>query len=111
MVKRGEIWWADFGTPLGSEPGFVRPAIVVSSDRFNRSRLRTVIVAPVTSNLSRAAHAGTMRLPLGLLDRPSLVLAHRLRVVDRSRLIQHAAELPTPERQELDQCLRLVFDL
>ncbi|MHB1712493.1 MAG: type II toxin-antitoxin system PemK/MazF family toxin [Acidimicrobiales bacterium] len=37
MVVRGETWWADFGEPLGSEPGFRRPAVVISSERFKRS--------------------------------------------------------------------------
>ncbi len=44
MVARGEVWWADFGEPFGSEPGYERPVLVVSSDRYNRSRIGTVIV-------------------------------------------------------------------
>ena len=43
MVARGEVWWIDFGEPVGSEPAYLRPALVVSSDRFNRSRIATVI--------------------------------------------------------------------
>jgi hypothetical protein len=42
VVKRGELWWVDFGEPAGSEPGWQRPAVVVSSDLFNRSRIATV---------------------------------------------------------------------
>ncbi|MEX0790499.1 MAG: type II toxin-antitoxin system PemK/MazF family toxin, partial [Actinomycetota bacterium] len=38
-MNRGELWWVDFGEPAGSEPGYRRPAAVVSSDRFNRSRI------------------------------------------------------------------------
>ena len=34
---RGDIWWVDFGDPLGSEPGWRRPAIIVQSDDFNKS--------------------------------------------------------------------------
>ena len=45
MVARGEVWWADFGEPFGSEPGYERPVLVVSSDRYNRSRIGTVIVS------------------------------------------------------------------
>ena len=41
----------DFGEPLGSEPGYRRPALVVSSDRFNRSRIATVIVSAITGDL------------------------------------------------------------
>ena len=36
-MTRGEIWWADFGLPFGSEPGFRRPVLIVQDDSFNRS--------------------------------------------------------------------------
>ena len=51
MVARGEVWWIDFGEPVGSEPAYLRPALVVSSDRFNRSRIATVIVSAITGDL------------------------------------------------------------
>lgn len=51
MVARGEVWWIDFGEPVGSEPAHLRPALIVSSDRFNRSRIATVIVSAITGDL------------------------------------------------------------
>ena len=33
---RGDIWWADFGIPFGSEPGFRRPVLIIQSDAFNK---------------------------------------------------------------------------
>ena len=48
-MKRGEVWWADFGEPFGSEPGYRRPVIIVQSDFFNRSRIGTILVIPLTS--------------------------------------------------------------
>ena len=50
MVAHGEVWWIDFGEPVGSEPAYLRPALVVSSDRFNRSRIATVVVSAITGN-------------------------------------------------------------
>ena len=50
-MKRGEIWWASMGEPRGSEPGYNRPVIIVSSNEFNQSLIQTVIVVVVTSNL------------------------------------------------------------
>ncbi|HLF11480.1 MAG TPA: type II toxin-antitoxin system PemK/MazF family toxin [Gammaproteobacteria bacterium] len=35
------MWWADLGEPDGSEPRYRRPVVIVQSDAFNRSRLRT----------------------------------------------------------------------
>ena len=45
MVPRGDLWWIDFADPSGSAPGYRRPGVVVSSDRFNRSRPVTVLLA------------------------------------------------------------------
>jgi len=48
---RGEIWWADFGVPFGSESGFKKPVVVVQNDDFNKSNIGTVIVVPLTTKL------------------------------------------------------------
>src|SRR5664280_2811918 len=46
VARRGEVWLVDFGTPVGHEQGFQRPAVVVSDDRLNGSRAELVIVIP-----------------------------------------------------------------
>lgn len=51
VIKRGEIWWASLDEPRGSEPGYRRPVVIVSSNEFNQSIINTVIVAIVTSNV------------------------------------------------------------
>ena len=53
-MNRGEIWWADLAEPRGSEPGSRRPVLIVQDDLLNRSRLKTLMVVPLTSNLLRA---------------------------------------------------------
>lgn len=112
-MRRGEIWWVDFGEPQGSEPGYRRPAVVVSSDRFNRSRIRTVLVAAVTSNVSLAAAPGNLALApeeTGL-DRPSVVNVSQLACIDRGMLVRRAGALPAPQRHALDTGLRLALSL
>lgn len=113
MVARGEIWWADFGDPVGSEPGFRRPALVVSSDRFNRSRIRTVMVAALTSNLRLAAAPGNVEIPRGVagLAKDSIVNISQTLVVDRSRLVELAGILPYHLMFQVDDGLRLHLDL
>lgn len=49
-MTRGEIWWVDFGLPLGSEVGFKRPVIILQNNVLNESKLKTVIVLPLTTN-------------------------------------------------------------
>jgi mRNA interferase MazF len=48
---RGEIWWAQFGIPSGSEAGYKRPVLIVQDDSFNKSGIKTIVVLPLTTNL------------------------------------------------------------
>ena len=63
VVERGQIWWVDLGEPIGSEPGFRRPILIVQSDAFNRSRLRTVLAVVLTSNLRLVDAPGNVLIP------------------------------------------------
>lgn len=62
MIRRGDLRWYDFGVPRGAEVGY-RPPVVVQNDAANRSRMRTTLVCPLTTNLRRAAARGNVRLP------------------------------------------------
>lgn len=113
MVKRGEIWWVDFGEPTGSAPGYRRPAAVISSDRFNRSRLATVIVATVTSNLRLGEAPGNLTLSPDAsgLPRESVVNVSQVLTIDRSLLAERAGMLNSHHQRVLDDGLRLALGL
>ena len=61
-MYRGEIWWADIPDPVGSEPGYRRPVLVVQDDTFTQSRISTVIVVIITSNIQLAEAPGNVLL-------------------------------------------------
>lgn len=113
MVSRGQVWWTDFGDPVGSEPGYRRPALVVSSDRFNKSRIATVIVVAITSNLRLGRAPGNVELTAGDANLPKdcIVNVSQLMVVDRSRLDEPIGSLPQSLRRAVDDGLRLVLHL
>ncbi|MDO8673685.1 MAG: type II toxin-antitoxin system PemK/MazF family toxin, partial [Dehalococcoidia bacterium] len=54
VIDQGDIYWIDLEEPLGSEPGYRHPHVVIQNNAFNRSRINTVVVCPLTSNLKRA---------------------------------------------------------
>lgn len=112
-MTRGEVWWADFGIPSGSEPGYSRPAVILSSDRFNRSQIRTVIVCAVTSNLRWATAPGNVELDLGAagLPKPSVINVSHTRVVDRSRLVESTGSLDEAAMKKVNEGLRLVLGI
>lgn len=111
MVAHGDLWWVNFGEPTGSGPGYRRPAVVVSSDRFNRSRLATVIVAAVTSNVALAAAPGNVRLAAGTLPKPSVVNVTQLLTLDRGLLDGRIGRLQPADLGALASGLRLVLAL
>lgn len=105
------MWWVDLGEPYGSSPGYRRPVAVVSSDRFNRSDLSTVIVASITSSTRLASMPGNVALPSGLLAKESVVNVTQLHCVDRRQLEEKITDLPFLEGRQVDDGLRLVLGL
>ena len=112
-MRRGEIWWAELPEATGSEPGFRRPVVVIQADPLNRSRVSTVVIAAITSNLRLRAFPGNVYLSPrdSGLDRPSVANLSQLATLDRRRLIRHAGNLPGAKMRELDDGLRLVLAL
>ncbi len=62
VIKRGKIWWTSLAEPKGSEVGYRRPVLVISSDDFNKSKINTVIVAILSSNLALTKAPGNIFL-------------------------------------------------
>ena len=112
-MKRGELWWASLPPPTGSGPGFRRPVLVVQSDPFNASRIATVVVAVVTSNLALADAPGNVRLGKteSGLSKASVVNVSQLLTVDRRMLAGRIRALPGATMQAVDAGLRLVVGL
>ncbi len=95
MISQGDVWWADLAEPVGSAPGYRRPVIVVQSDSFNRSSLRTVVAVPLTSNLRWATAPGNVRLtPRATgLGRDSVANVSQLVALDKSILTERVGKL------------------
>ena len=112
-IQRGEIWWADLPEPRRSEPGFRRPVLVIQADPFNRSRIQTVIVAVITTNLDLAGAPGNVALPARSsgLPRDSVVNISQVLTLDRSFLTRRAGTLPARLQGSVDAGLRLILQL
>jgi mRNA interferase MazF len=113
VIERGELWWVDFGEPRGSAPALRRPAVVVQDDAYNRSRLNTVVVAGLTTNLRLAMSPGNVFVPApaGGLWEDSVVNVTQLGAVDRRALEQRIGVLPAPLVEQVEQGLRRVLGL
>jgi mRNA interferase MazF len=112
-VRRGEIWWADFGEPLGSEPGYRRPTLIVQADSFNESRIHTVVLVPLSRTIHLAAAPGNVRCRRrdSGLKHSSVINVSQVTVVDRRRLIEKAGSLPARLMVQVEEGIRLVLGL
>ena len=112
-MRRSEVWWATLPEPRGSGPGLRRPVVVVQADPFNRSRVRTVVVAVVTTNLSLADAPGNVELDEseGGLPYPSVINVSQLLTIDKEYLGELMGSLSAERMQEVDAGLRLVLSL
>ncbi len=113
VIKRGEVWWVELPEPIGSEPGFKRPLIVIQANEFNKSKINTVIGAVITGNLRLADAPGNLLLPArkSKLPRQSVVNVSQLITVDKSFFVEKVHTLPDKIMSDIDDGIRLVLKL
>ena len=112
-MKKGDIWWASLDEPIGSEPGYRRPVVIISSNDFNRSKIKTAIVAIITSNLRLADAPGNFMLSKNStgIDRDSVINISQLMTLDKAFLTERIGKLPRKKLNFLDESLKLVLSL
>ena len=113
VIERGEVWWADLGEPDGSEPGYRRPVVIVQSDAFNRSRLRTVMAVALMTNVRLLEAPGNVLLPARVsgLPKDSVANVSQVITVDRDFLLERAGRVRGQPLKDVDNGLRLALAL
>ena len=111
MVRRGQLWWAELPSPTGSEPGFNRPVLVIQTDPFNESRINTVIVMAITSNMRLAKAPGNVQLSKAKsgLTKESVANVSQISTIDQEFLTEEIAKLDKLTMQQIDNGIKLVL--
>ena len=65
VIRQGDVFWIDLDEPSGAGPGYRHPHVIIQNDIFNQSRIDTVVVCVITSNLRRAESPGNVLLEKG----------------------------------------------
>ena len=112
-MYRGEIWWASLPEPIGSEPGYRRPVLIVQDDIFTQSRINTVIVVIITSNTQLAEAPGNTLLQSKAtgLPKDSVANVSQVFTVDKKFLVERIGMLPEHLQELVDEGLRTVLYL
>jgi mRNA interferase MazF len=94
-IRRGDLYWIAPDDSHGAAPTYEHPHVIVQDDVFNRSRIATIVVCALTTNLGRAGEPGNVLLDPGEGDLPrqSVIVVSQIDAVDRSRLRERIGSL------------------
>ncbi|KRD39770.1 PemK family transcriptional regulator [Lysobacter sp. Root916] len=95
VVNQGEVFWLPPDPTKGSIPGAPHPHVIVQDDVFNHSRIGTVVVCALSSNLNRASEPGNLLLDPdeGGLSKRSVVVVSQVSTVYKARLGERIGSL------------------
>lgn len=112
VIRQGEIYWVDLEMPSGSGPGYRHPHVVIQNNLFNQSKINTVVVCALTSNLKRAEAPGNVLLAKGEanLKRSSVVNVSQIVTVDKSDLIEKIGTLSPRRVTQVIEGIRLLVE-
>ncbi|HMT10442.1 MAG TPA: type II toxin-antitoxin system PemK/MazF family toxin [Ignavibacteria bacterium] len=111
-LKRFDVWIADLNPPNGSEPGKIRPVVIVQTDLLNNFHPST-LVCPLTTNVIPGAEILRVNLAKneGGLKKRSSVLVDQVRAIDNKRLLKKSGALSKISKLKLMSNLKTILDL
>jgi len=112
-MTRGEIWWADFGIPFGSEPGFNRPVLIVQADAINKSKINTIIIIPFSTNLLLENAPGNVFVDKdeSKLSKDSVLVVSQISTIDKTRLIKFENKVTQNIMNFVEDGLRIILEI
>lgn len=112
VINQGDIFWINFKAPDESEPGYRHPHLVIQNNLFNRSRINTVVVCSLTSNMKRANSPGNLALKKGEANLPKkcVVNISQIFTVNKSDLIEKVGTLSKDRILQVLHGIRLLTD-
>jgi len=110
-IKQGDIFWVDLGEPRESEPGYRHPYVVVQNNVFNKSKLGTVVLCAITSNVARASAPGNVLIKRGEGNIPKTSVVNITQVVtlNKSDLAEKIGTLPKRLIEEILDGINLLL--
>ena len=111
-VRQFEIWVADLNPRAGTEPGKVRPIVVVQTDMLNRHHPSTVI-CPITTKVQPGSTILRVHLAKGSceLDESCDIMIDQVRAIDNTRLVKKIGRIPVETVNKIKYNLRVIFDI
>lgn len=113
LVKRGSVYLANFNPSKGTEPGKIRPCLVMQSDLLNDAGHPSTTVLPLTTQL--LDDAAPLRYRLNARDQlhaDSDIMVDQTRTIDNHRFTDELLTILTEkEMAEVESYWRIVMEL
>lgn len=111
-IKQFDIWIADLNPKMGTEPGKIRPVLIVQSDLLNDIHPSTLI-CPITSIVQPRAEILRVHIKKGIakLKEDCDIMIDQVRSIDNKRLQKKIGTIPTDLEHIVKRNLKIVFDL
>jgi mRNA interferase MazF len=109
-IRQYDIWLADLNPSRGTEPGKIRPVVVIQTDLLNDIHPSTII-CPITTNVQQDIQILRVHLKENQLDKLSDILVDQIRAIDNKRLMSKLGELTQNQKEKLKANLRIVLDI
>ena len=111
-AKQFEIWIADLNPTLGTEPGKVRPIVVVQTDLLNKHHASSII-CPITTNVQKGSEILRVHIKNGSsgLDEDCDIMIDQVRAIDNKRLIKKVGSVSQEITGKIKENMKIVLDL
>jgi len=111
-IKQFDIWTADLNPQIGTEPGKIRPVLIVQTDLLNSLHPSTII-CPITTHVVKESDILRVHIKKGIsnMQKSSDLMIDQIRAIDNKRFVQKIGELPNDIRKTVVENLKIILDL
>lgn len=112
MKEQFEIWLVDLNPPRGTEPGKIRPAVVIQTNLLNQVNHPSTLICQITSQISQGENILRVRIAhkeTGL-DKVSEILIDQIRALDNRRFLERLGKLDNEKAKEIQWKLKATLD-
>lgn len=105
-IKRFDVFLVNLDATIGSEIKKTHPAVIISPDSMNLSRLKTVIIAPMTSTIKDNFPT---RILTEFKDKKGQIALDQLRSIDRTRIVKKLGVIEREAQIKVLDLLSIIF--
>jgi len=113
-IRQFDIWLANLNPQRGTEPGKIRPVLIVQTNLLNRLDFPSTLICPITSNV-KGNYSEILRVNVKKhevnLDVDSSILIDQVRAIDNKRLLRKITTLPDEYALKVKDNLKIILDL